>query len=160
MIPEAPKRMDDGVRVSRKGSREGASEERRREAVAGFDGGGRAPGPTVAAAHIDGPDIRPEQKTVRYLDGTHNTAEWRALILALQLALEQGVTHLTVKGDSMLVIQQAKGEWKVKAAEFVPLRAEALELADRFEHVEFKWVPRTENTRADVLGRRVPDEER
>ncbi|MEA2364035.1 MAG: ribonuclease / adenosylcobalamin/alpha-ribazole phosphatase [Thermoleophilaceae bacterium] len=122
--------------------------------IAHFDGGGQAPGPVRAAAHVDGPDIHVEH-VERYANGTHNTAEWNALILALRLALERGVTHLTVRGDSMLVIQQARREWKVKAAHLKPLHAEALKLAERFEHVEFKWVPREENTRADELGRDV-----
>jgi hypothetical protein len=45
-----------------------------RAAVAGFDGGGRAPGPTVAAAHIDGPGIVSEHEGVRCPNGTHNRA--------------------------------------------------------------------------------------
>jgi ribonuclease H / adenosylcobalamin/alpha-ribazole phosphatase len=124
------------------------------EGVAYFDGGGQAPGPTVAAAHVEGPGIAPIEECARYPGGTHNTAEWNALILALRLGLRQGVTHLTVRGDSMLVIRQAGGDYRVKAPALKPLHAEAMRLAAEFEHVAFEWVPREENTRADELGRR------
>lgn len=124
------------------------------DGVAHFDGGGQAPGPTVAAAYVEGPGIEPTEGCERYPSGTHNTAEWNALILALRLGLRQGVTHLTVRGDSTLVIRQARSEYRVKAPALKPLHAEAMRLAGEFEHVTFEWVPREQNTRADALGRR------
>jgi probable phosphoglycerate mutase len=124
-----------------------------RSALAYFDGGGRAPGPTVAAAHIEGPGITPESNVVHCERGTHNTAEWKALILALSLGLKQDVTHLTVRGDSQLVIKQACGEYRTKAPELKRLRAEAMALVSRFDQVMFEWVPREQNRRADALGR-------
>ena len=38
----------------------------------------------------------------RFHQGTHNIAEWQALILGLRIALEHGEGHVVVKGDSML----------------------------------------------------------
>jgi ribonuclease HI len=60
-----------------------------------------------------------------------------------------------VKGDSRLVINQAKGKCHVKAPHLKPLHDEAMKLASRFKKIAFEWVPREENTRADALGRAV-----
>ena len=66
-----------------------------------FDGGGQSPGPVTAACTVELSDGSCIQG-VRYFDkGTHNTAEWNALILGLRLALRHGARHVVVKGDSM-----------------------------------------------------------
>jgi ribonuclease HI len=41
---------------------------------------------------------------------TNNMAEYEALIFGLNTALSIGVRHLLVKGDSLLIIKQVKGE--------------------------------------------------
>ena len=123
------------------------------KAVAYFDGGGQAPGPIVAAAHVEGPGITAAHEAVTFPEGTHNVAEWEALALTLRLALRQGATHPTVRGDSALIIGQARGDFQVKAPHLKPLYAEAMKLVAEFEHVAFEWVPGEQNTRADELGR-------
>jgi ribonuclease HI len=89
----------------------------------------------------------------RFDPGTHNTAEWHALILGLRMALAHGARHVVVYGDSMLVVKQINREWKTEHAALLSLRTQAEELLALFESWRVDWVPRRENRRADELGR-------
>jgi ribonuclease HI len=119
-----------------------------------FDGGGQAPGPTVAAAVVELDDGTAHERTRRYRTGTHNTAEYHALSLGLEAALALGVRRVQVQGDSRLVVEQVNGRSKVKNAKLRELHSHACALLDRFEEWELTHVPRAQNRRADELGRR------
>ena len=118
-----------------------------------FDGGGQSPGPVTAACIVELSDGSFDQDVKRFDQGTHNTAEWHALILGLRLALNHGERHVVVKGDSTLVVKQVNGEWKTKNPALRPLRTQAEKLLALFESWRVEWIPRTENRRADELGR-------
>ncbi len=118
-----------------------------------FDGGGQSPGPVKAACTVELSDGSYAQDLERFHLGTHNTAEWHALILGLRMALAHGARHVVVYGDSMLVVKQINREWKTKDAALRSLRTQAEELLALFESWRVDWVPRTENRRADELGR-------
>src|SRR3954466_5935542 len=114
-----------------------------------FDGGGQSPGPVTAACTVELSDGSFDEDVERFEHGTHNTAEWHALILGLRLALEHGERHVVVKGDSMLVVKQINREWKTKNAVLRPLRTQAEDLLALFESSRVEWIPRKENRRAD-----------
>ena len=118
-----------------------------------FDGGGRSPGPVTAACTIELSDGSFDKQLKRFDQGTHNTAEWQALILGLRLALKHGERHVVVKGDSMLVVKQINREWTTKNAALRSLRTQAEELLALFESSRVEWIPRKENRRTDELGR-------
>lgn len=118
-----------------------------------FDGGGQSPGPVTASCTVDLSDGTSDQDVKHFDEGTHNTAEWEALILGLRLALDHGVQRVEVRGDSMLVVKQVNDEWKTKDPALQSLRAQAKELLTQFESSNIEWVPRKENRRADELGR-------
>ena len=118
-----------------------------------FDGGGQSPGPVTAACTVALSDGSFDQDVTRFDQGTHNTAEWHALILGLRMALKHGERHVVVKGDSMLVVKQINREWKTKNAALQALRAQAEELLALFETWRVEWIPRKENRRTDELGR-------
>jgi ribonuclease HI len=118
-----------------------------------FDGGGQSPGPVTAACTVELSDGSFDQDVERFDHGTHNTAEWHALILGLRMALKHGERHVVAKGDSLLVVKQINGEWKTKNAALQSLRAHAEELLALFETWRVEWIPRKENRRADALGR-------
>lgn len=118
-----------------------------------FDGGGQSPGPVTAACTVELSDGSFDKDVKRLDQGTHNTAEWHALILGLRMALKHGERHVLVKGDSMLVVRQINREWKTKNAALQSLRAQAEELLARFETWRVEWIPRKENRRTDELGR-------
>ena len=83
---------------------------------------------------------------------TNNYAEYKGLIAGLEYAVEKEIKSLIVKGDSMLVIKQMCGVYKVKSENLVDLYERALELKNQFESIEFIHVYREENVRADELA--------
>lgn len=89
---------------------------------------------------------------------TNNVAEYGGLIAGLRAAAELGAAVVEVRMDSQLVIEQMAGRWKVKHPGLRPLAAEAARLAERFESVQWSWVPRGQNTHADRLANEAMDE--
>lgn len=83
---------------------------------------------------------------------TNNVAEYRALLLGLERALELGVKRLEVRADSELLIKQLKGEYRVKNAGLRPLYEQALTLLRRFEDARLEHVRREHNVEADRLA--------
>lgn len=89
---------------------------------------------------------------------TNNVAEYSGLIAGLQAALELNATHVDVRMDSKLVVEQMSGRWQIKNPGLRPLAAEAAALAGRFARVTFDWIPRERNKLADALANRAMDE--
>lgn len=119
-----------------------------------FDGSAQPnPGPAGAGAVV-----RDESGTVLAEiseplgTSTSNVAEYHALLLALERALDLGATSASVRGDSELVVRQIKGEYAVKAAHLKPLHARAMALLAKFQSWTIEQVPRDQNTRADKLA--------
>jgi len=86
---------------------------------------------------------------------TSNRAEYRGLIEGLRLAqkhLPAGST-LHVTGDSLLVIRQMRGDWKVLDNELLPLWQEAQRLSAEVGSVNYHSIPRGRNRQADHLTR-------
>jgi probable phosphoglycerate mutase len=83
---------------------------------------------------------------------TNNVAEYHGLIAALQWAVENNVARLTVKGDSLLIIEQMRGNYKVKNEGLKPLHLQARMLVMQIGDVRFEHVPREQNTEADRLS--------
>jgi ribonuclease HI len=83
---------------------------------------------------------------------TNNQAEYSALIFGLEGALNLGIKTLSVFGDSLLVINQINGLYKVKSDFLLPLHKEALALKSKFDYIEFNHVYRDNNKRADELS--------
>jgi len=85
-------------------------------------------------------------------NSTNNVAEYTGLIIGLKEAITLGIKTLIVEGDSMLVIKQMKGEYKVKSLNLIDLYNEANELSKNFENIYFKHIYRENNKRADELS--------
>ena len=83
-----------------------------------FDGGSRGnPGNSGCGFVIydsENNEIDHGYKNIGF--NTNNVAEYTALYLALILARKKEYNNIIIKGDSMLVINQLKGVWKVKNA--------------------------------------------
>ena len=76
---------------------------------------------------------------------TNNVAEYRAVLLGLELARSLGAREVEVVNDSELVARQIGGEYKVKHAGLKPLFAETMEKLRSFD----TWSVR--NVRRDVM---------
>ena len=83
---------------------------------------------------------------------TNNEAEYMGLIIGLKEALSMNIKELSVEGDSLLVIKQMKGEYKVRSEKLVTLYEEANELAKKFDKITFTHIYRNNNKRADELS--------
>jgi ribonuclease HI len=96
------------------------------------------------------------QAAVR-MDGvcTNNQAEYTGLIHGLHTALRLGVRELWVYGDSELVVKQMKGEYRVKNPVLQSMHTRAADLAGRLGSVQYAWIERARNDRADALSKRA-----
>jgi ribonuclease HI len=83
---------------------------------------------------------------------TNNEAEYMGLIIGLEEAINIGVKNLYVEGDSLLVIKQMKGLYKVKAENLYKLYEKAKKLEKQFTSVSYNHVYRDKNKRADELS--------
>ena len=83
---------------------------------------------------------------------TNNVAEYNGLIIGLELAINNGIKELSVKGDSLLVIKQMKGEYKVKNKNLKILFERAKQLSLQFDKITFEHIYRENNKRADELS--------
>jgi ribonuclease HI len=120
------------------------------------DGGSRGnPGPAAIGAIVLDPSTDPPERLAtvsRYIgETTNNVAEYEALIAGLEEAAPFRARRIRVLADSKLVVQQVRGEWKVKQAHLKPLHARARELLTAYDDVELQHVYREQNTDADAL---------
>jgi ribonuclease HI len=124
-----------------------------KRALIQFDGGGQTPGPVKATCIVDLSDGSVIKDRKDFAEGTHNFAEYQALMLGLRVALKHGERNVLVQGDSSVVVNQVNGEWKIREPKLQPLRAEVCDLLAQFDDWSLEWIPRKLNRRADALGR-------
>lgn len=132
-----------------------------------------------SGVHVEELLINEWRPTARFVvplppKSTNNEAEYHAVIGALKY-LETGLAgpvtrspmgtdtpmQITIYSDSQLVIRQIKGEYKVKEPRLQELHNFVHYLRNRLTNnfhtnvlsIEFKYLPREENTDADRLAR-------
>jgi ribonuclease HI len=121
-----------------------------------FDGGSRGnPGPAAIGAVVLDPSTTPPTRLAavsEYIGSTtNNVAEYRALIAGLEAAREFAARQVIIRGDSMLVLKQVEGAWRVKQPHLRPLLDEVRALLVPYEHVDLGHVRREQNADADLL---------
>ena len=125
------------------------------------DGGARGnPGPAAGGAVLVGEDGQVLAERGEYLGtATNNVAEYTGLIVGLEEARRLGtVTTLDVRMDSLLVVQQMRGLWKIKHPGLRPLALRAGALLAEFPQRTIEHVPRDQNHLADAVVNRILDE--
>lgn len=127
-----------------------------------FDGGSRGnPGPAGWGAYIvDGNGAVLAELSGALGVATNNVAEYNGLIAALEWAVAQGLTELHVKGDSQLLVEQMRGNYRVKNEGLIPLYQKARTLVSRIGKVSFEHVRREHNKEADRLSNEGMDANR
>ena len=127
--------------------------------VAYIDGGARGnPGPAGFGVRIEEPDGTLIEEFAESIGvATNNVAEYRALLAALEWAGRHGRDRLHVRSDSLLLVQQMLGNYKVKNAGLQPLHAQARMLAHAIGRVTFEHVGRSLNAHADRLANAAMD---
>jgi ribonuclease HI len=128
--------------------------------VVHVDGGARGnPGPAAAAAVASSSDGETLAERKAYIgETTNNVAEYRGVLLGLELARELGAEEVEVVNDSELVARQIGGEYKVKHAGLKPLFTQAMGELRGFHRWAVRSVPREQNKRADELVNEALDE--
>jgi ribonuclease HI/pterin-4a-carbinolamine dehydratase len=81
---------------------------------------------------------------------TNNQAEYQALKFGLEEAQKLGAREVDVFMDSLLVINQMKGIFKVKNRDLWPIHESIKETAKQFKKVTYTHVPRELNKLADA----------
>lgn len=124
------------------------------------DGGSRGnPGPSASAFVILN-----DKEEVIYEGGkyigitTNNQAEYQAVKLALEKALELGARSTDFKMDSLLIVNQMSGFYQIKNRDLWPIYANIKELMNKFSKVTFSHVGREFNKEADMLVNKILNE--
>ena len=127
--------------------------------VAYIDGGARGnPGPAGFGVRVERPDGElVEEFSESIGTATNNVAEYRGLLAALTWARAHHAVKLHVRSDSLLLVQQMLGNFKVKNAGLQPLHAEARRLAQQIGRVTYEHVGRALNAHADRLANAAMD---
>ena len=124
-----------------------------------FDGGSRGnPGPGGCGVSIK-KNNREILSAKKYLGiCTNNYAEYKALELGLEEAINNNIDTLIVYGDSLLVINHVKKIWKCKNTTLKNILENILILTEKFKLISFMHIRREKNTRADELANIAMDE--
>lgn len=127
--------------------------------VVNVDGGARGnPGPAAIAAVAATPDGEPlTDRAERIGRATNNVAEYRALLLGIELARDLGASEVELVGDSQLIVRQVQGAYRVKDAGLKPLHAEVKSVLAGFDSWSIRDVRREHNAEADRLVNEVLD---
>ena len=125
------------------------------------DGGSRGnPGPSASGyVLLDMEDNVLVERGVYLGITTNNQAEYLALKYGLEDAFKRGARQVAVYMDSLLVVNQMKGIFKVKNRDLWPIHAAISEQAKQFKKVSFNHVPRELNKLADAEVNKTLDAE-
>ena len=127
-----------------------------------LDGGARGnPGPAGAGVTISAEDGTLIHEGAYYLgQQTNNSAEYHALIRALQRAARCRPDAITVYSDSQLLVRQITGQYRVKSPSLARLFEQVQLLLLRLPCWNIRHIPREENSRADELANLAMDRRR
>ena len=116
------------------------------------------PGPAAIGAIIkDEKGKRHARISLRIGVATNNEAEYRAVISALEKAIDLGARQVEVNSDSELVVKQVNGKYRVKKATLKPLFQQVKQLQSSLEGFTINHIPREQNTEADNLANAALD---
>ncbi|XP_077219762.1 uncharacterized protein LOC143853952 [Tasmannia lanceolata] len=84
---------------------------------------------------------------------SNNEAEYEALLARMNLAVQTGAQRLKAYCDSQLVANQIQGTYKARDERMIKYLSQARQLSSKFKSFEVVRIPRTDNTKADVLSK-------
>jgi ribonuclease HI len=102
--------------------------------------------------------ISPLGKHMRYAVRLHfpasnNMAEYEALLCSLRIAIETGIKHLDVRGDSQLMVDQVMKNASCHDDKMEAYCKAVRALKDKFYGIELNHVPRRYNENAEELAK-------
>ena len=116
------------------------------------DGGSRGnPGPSALGYYIIGPDGKELKRGGEFLGfSTSRLAEYYGLKEGLEQALDLGLKRVHFKSDSLMMVNQMNGVYKVKNPDLMQVHTDVLKLLGNLEAYSFTHVPRELNAEADA----------
>jgi len=108
------------------------------------------PGPAGVGYHIVGPSGEILASGGEFIGfATSRVAEYYALKLGCEKAIELGLKTVRFVGDNLMMINQMNGIYKVKNRDLMPIHNSVKELLKNFEACAFVHVAREQNVKAD-----------
>ncbi len=125
------------------------------------DGGSRGnPGPSAMGFVILDENDNEITKDYKYLGiTTNNQAEYQGLQEGLKACFSMGFKEVDVYMDSLLVVNQMKGIFKVKNRDLWPIHDSIKEFSKNFKKITYSHVPRELNKTADMMVNQCLDEQ-
>lgn len=123
------------------------------------DGGSRGnPGPSASGFIVMNGSEHVIHEGGMYLGiTTNNQAEYHGVRLGLEKALEMGAKTVDFRIDSLLVVNQMNGMYKIKNRDLWPIHERIQELVSKFSKVTFTHVKREFNQLADGMVNKILD---
>ena len=128
-------------------------------AIVYSDGGSRGnPGPSASGYVVMDSEENVVHEGGMYLGiTTNNQAEYHGVRLGLEKALAMGVKSVDFRMDSLLIVNQMNGVYKIKNRDLWPIHERIRELMTKFEKVTFTHVRREFNQLADGMINKILD---
>jgi probable phosphoglycerate mutase len=123
------------------------------------DGGARGnPGPAGFGAVLEDSQGQVLAELSEFLGvRSNNVAEYEGLLACLNWAIEHHHTHLRVVSDSLLMVNQIQGSFKVKSPDLLPLWQQARNRIAQLQGFEIRHALRHKNKDADRLANDAMD---
>ena len=123
------------------------------------DGGARGnPGPGAIGVVVLDEKKKVIKEIGKYIGkSTNNEAEYKAVVEGLKTCKEMGGKELKFFIDSLLVVSQLNGKFKIKEPRMKTFFNEAKMIEKSFESVKYIHVPREKNYIADKIVNEVLD---
>ena len=122
------------------------------------DGACRGNGKKNSLSGIGGVIFNPKGEQIAVISNylgegfTNNVAEYQSLIQTLKKCIEMNIKQLIIYMDSKLVVEQIKGNWKIKKQHLNLLNKQSKLLINNFETFQIQHIPRENNSIADNLA--------
>ncbi|XP_077252042.1 uncharacterized protein LOC143891333 [Tasmannia lanceolata] len=103
---------------------------------------------------LTGPDGFTLDYALRFgFRASNNEAEYEALLAGMNLAVQTGAQRLKAYCDSQLVANQIQGIYEARDERMIKYLSQVRQLSSKFRSFEVVRIPRTDNTKADVLSK-------
>jgi ribonuclease HI len=118
-----------------------------------FDGSITKEGARVGLFFISPLGVHMEYMVRLHFPASNNTTEYEALINGLRIAVELGIKHLEIRGDSELVVGQVMKDKNCVDPKMTAYCQAVRDLEGKFHGLELRRVLRDYNKAADVIAK-------
>lgn len=126
---------------------------------------GSSKGPTWVA-HVDGSSAGggsgagvvfrgPDREELRYalkfdFPATNNEAEYEAVLLAMEIARQMGITGIEIRSDSRVIVEQINGSYATQETRMSECLEKVHQFYSHFDRIVVVKIPREKNGLAEL----------